>query len=121
MGKKVPPPALKKRRRKEEFPGRRSSSTKSRSRGFPLMKETSSMVQIPTRQNLDFAVNSMALTKECANPIVEFAEDGELFVKLMKNKNIPLEGISPDVPISNSGPSINVGFVKLESRKSSSF
>lgn len=129
--KKVPPPQLKKRRRKKVSLTKRSLSAKlpskpkprSRPRGFPLMKETSSMVQVPTRRNLVCALDAITtITKECANPIVEFAEDGELFVKLMKKQNIPVEGLSPVVSTSTTGElSKNVGFIKLMSRKSSTF
>jgi len=125
--KKVPPPA-RKRRRREVSPVKRplldkpSSKLKpqSRPRGFPFMTETSTMVQVPTRRNLNSALDAITTTSnECASPIVELVEDGELFVKLLKKENLPIEDSSIDV--LSDGPGKNVGFVKLLSRKSNTF
>ena len=129
--KKNPPPQLKKKRRKKVSSAKCSLSAelpfkpkpRSRPRGFPLMKETSSMMQVPTRRNLVCALEAITTIKKgCANPIVEFADDGELFVKLMQQQYIPAEGLSPGVSTSTAGErSKNVGFIKLMSRKSSTF
>jgi len=126
---KVPPPA-RKRKRREVSPVKRPSSDKSSSkskprsqpRGFPFMKESSTMVQVPTRRNLNSALDAITTTtNECASPIVELLEDGELFLKLLKKQNLPKEDPSIDVSSSSDGPGKNVGFVKLLSRKSNTF
>jgi len=84
------------------------------------MTETSTMVQVPTRRNLNSALGAITTTtNECASPIVELVEDGELFVKLLKKENLPIEDSSIDV--LSDGPGKNVGFVKLLSRKSNTF
>lgn len=59
-----------------------------------------------------------------ANTIVESAEDGELFVKLLRKVSLPIEGAGTSSNSSEEsipGPAKNVGFVTLESRKSSTF
>ena len=53
-----------------------------------------------------------------ANPIVELAEDGELFLKLLKKESLPIEGSEG---VTSGFSSKNVGFVKLTSRKSNTF
>jgi hypothetical protein len=54
-----------------------------------------------------------------ANTIVEMAEDGELFVKLLQKVSLPIEGGNSEE--GSPSPAKNVGFVTLESRKSSTF
>lgn len=126
---KVPPPA-RKRKSREISPVKRPSSDKSSSkskprsqpRGFPFMKESSTMVQVPTRRNLNSALGAITTTtNECASPIIDLLEDGELFVKLLRKQNLPKEDPSIDVSSSIDGPGKNVGFVKLLSRKSNTF
>lgn len=80
------------------------------------------MAQVSTRRNLNSALDAITTTKnECANPIVELAEDGELFMKLLMKQSLPMEGSTVDAPSSSGGPGKNVGFVKLKSRKSNTF
>jgi len=64
------------------------------------------------------------------NSIVELAEDGELFVKLLQKQSLSMEGPageavpnfeSSDSNSNSSSPCKNVGFVKLLSRKSNTF
>jgi hypothetical protein len=105
-------------------------------RGFPLLTEDQSACtldqpQISTRRNLHRTLMSLmagttTTTKMAANTIVESAEDGELFVKLLRKVGLPLEGTTADGSGSNSeectpSPAKNVGFITLESRKSSTF
>jgi hypothetical protein len=54
------------------------------------------------------------------NAIVESAEDTELFLKILKKPDLPTEGTTGDSSESYL-PSKNVGFVKLSSRKKSTF
>ena len=73
----------------------------------------------------------MASDSANANPIVELAEDGELFVKLLQKRSLPMERPAGEaIPSSESNnsnsnngnsPCKNVGFVQLLSRKSNTF
>lgn len=82
------------------------------------MKETSSMVQVSRRRNLDSALCLLKSTSSqrnvSANAIVEFPDDGELFVKLMKAPSTKENS-------TNESNVISLGFVKLPSRKTSTF
>lgn len=134
--KKAPPP--RKRQRREVSPVKRlasdkeSKSSKSRlrckTRGFPLITEAPETEQLPTRKNLNFALEglrmSMKNSASRANTIVEPSEDGDLFVKLLQKESPPIEGpTGEDIPGAARGdsPCKNVGFIKLASRKKSTF
>uniref|UniRef100_A0A7S4ACF9 PHD-type domain-containing protein n=1 Tax=Pseudo-nitzschia australis TaxID=44445 RepID=A0A7S4ACF9_9STRA len=134
--KKAPPP--RKRRRREVSPVKRLASDKEykssksrpriKIRGFPLITEAPETEQLPTRKNLNFALEglriSMKNSASRANPIVEHSEDGDLFVKLLQKESLPIEGPTGEA-IPNTGksdsPCKNVGFIKLVSRKKSTF
>eukprot|EP00537_Pseudo-nitzschia_pungens_P013217 CAMPEP_0172392090 /NCGR_PEP_ID=MMETSP1061-20121228/8328_1 /TAXON_ID=37318 /ORGANISM="Pseudo-nitzschia pungens, Strain cf. pungens" /LENGTH=506 /DNA_ID=CAMNT_0013122865 /DNA_START=310 /DNA_END=1830 /DNA_ORIENTATION=+ len=135
--KKVPPP--RKRPRREVSPVKRqslekeatkSSKSKPRSkpRGFPLITDAPEMAQVPTRRNLNFALDTLRMgtrtNAEAINPIVEPSEDGELVVKLLQKESFPVEGPGGEaVPGSGNSerPCTNVGFLKLASRKKNTF
>lgn len=143
--KKAPPP--RKRQRRELSPVKRPSlekATRSRPkprskplRGFPLLPTTHTMdemSQVPTKRNLSLALEGLAAAtasrRRIVNPIVEPAEDGPLYVKLLQKTSLPIED-SEGRPLlgtehgSNNNninkPCKNVGFVKLSSLKSSTF
>lgn len=126
--KKVPPP--RKRQRRELSPVKRpslekiSSKSKARSKpkGFPLMTDNEE-VQIPTRRNLNYALEGLwmgATRSSVVNPIVEQTEDGELVVKVLQKENLPIEGPEGETRRIQF-PCKNVGFIKLASRKSNTF
>jgi len=154
--KMVPPP--RKRQRRELSPVKRASLekvTRSRPkpprskplRGFPLLPTTHTMdemSQVPTKRNLSLALENLAAAtvsrRRIVNPIVEPAEDGPLFVKLLQKTSLPIEDSEgrplPDTEHggnnnnnntntnnnnNNNKPCKNVGFVKLSSLKSSTF
>ena len=76
--------------------------------------------------NLTLALGGLvsSASKRVANPIVEPAEDGPLFLKLLQKLSLPVEHTTvPTVPDckTRSGACKNVGFVKLASRKLSTF
>ena len=109
-------------------------------RGFPLLPTTQTMdemSQVPTKRNLSLALEALAAAtasrRRIVNPIVEPAEDGPLFVKLLQKTSLPMED-SEGQPLPDTGhggnsnknntsnkPCKNVGFVKLSSLKSSTF
>lgn len=140
---KVPPP--RKRQRREVSPVKRlplekatrSSSPssagrpkpRSKPRGFPLLPNLHTeeeMSQVPTKRNLALALEGLIATasRRIVNPIVEPAEDGPLFVKLLRKTSLPIEdseGRAWQGSEKVSKLCKNVGFVKVASRKSSTF
>ena len=88
--------------------------------GFELVQEnTAEESQLPSKRNLLNALEAIeASTSRRTNAIIESAEDGELFVKLLKKPVFPP---SDEVSTEKDNPSKNVGFIKLQSRKTNSF
>jgi len=137
--KRIPPP--RKRQRRELSPVKQpslekitqetSGQSKSRSkpRGFaplPAPKTKNDMTQVPTKTNLTLALAGLVspALKRILNPIVEPTEDGPLFLKLLQKFSLPVEHTSgQNVEGSNTryNSCKNVGFVKLTSRKLSTF
>jgi hypothetical protein len=85
------------------------------------------MSQVSTTTNLALALENFAGTTASRRIIVEPAEDGPLFVKLLQKTSLPMEdseGRSLRSSKENGHhpkPCKNLGFVKLASLKSSTF
>jgi len=136
--KRAPPP--RKRQRRELSPAKRTSLEKvtyllgqskqrSKLRGFPLLpafKTKVEMAQVPTKRNLTLALEGLvsSAAKRIINPIVEPMEDGPLFLQLLEKFSLPIEQTAVQaLQESKNRTSFcrNVGFVKVASRKSSTF
>lgn len=91
-----------------------SESSRLKPRGFKILSRSggSAGPQISTRRNLAGAMETLALASS-ANQI-EYSEDGELCCKLFKKTPI-------SETISDPKAIINIGFVKLKSRKKCTF
>mmetsp|Transcript_10791 Transcript_10791/g.19856 ORF Transcript_10791/g.19856 Transcript_10791/m.19856 type:complete len:295 (-) Transcript_10791:1119-2003(-) len=97
--------------------GKKRAKLEGAPHGFALLPDSSQDSQAPSKRNLLQALEAVGAVKhQNAKAIVESAEDGEIFLKLLKKPNIPSEETK-----TNDNPGSNVGFVKLKSRKTSSF
>ena len=81
---------------------------------------------MPTKKNLTVALEGLVFSasKTIIDPLAEPAEDGPLFLKLLQKFSLPVEHstvrVVQESKIRSSFYS-NVGFVKVASRKSSTF
>ena len=136
--KKVPLP--RKRQRRQISPVKRPSLEKAtrskpkrrKPRGFPLQPNMQEeMYQVSTKRNLCLALEGLitSASRRTINPIVEPAEDGPFFVKLLQKIDLPMEDSEGRaLPSADTGNNKhnnkvcrNMGFAKLSSLKSSTF
>jgi hypothetical protein len=117
----LPSPKFKKPKRRLIARNNKSPSSGSKRqniRGFPLLSSTTSMDplqnQLSTRRNLNRAIEALAVASTVNE--ADSPEDGELCCKLLQR--------APDIPntsVANESSLSNIGFIKLPSRKKSTF